>query len=302
MVNPGVFIRNARMYVKSREIFRNWQTSVLDYFMAKAGLKKCVRVHCADGGKLCIPPILYRTTVLFYSLGSIKSVSCNKDTIYINGVGFSIRDKIIVHTKDGIAAFKEFRRTYFDIFIFNDYGIIDVKDRIVVDVGAFVGDSAIYFVMKGARKVYAIEPHPGAYQEMLENIKLNNMEDKIIPINAALGDKSGKIRIPNIDTQNTVITYYGSGNNGEIEVPMITLSQLIKDYSIEPDVLKMDCEGCEFDIILNDYEHVRLFKELIFEYHEENDRRLTDLLNKLSNDYKCNEGPVGIVHCVKLNL
>jgi len=31
--------------------------------------------------------------------------------------------------------------------------------------------------------VYAIEPHPEAYNEMIENIKLNNMEDRIIPIN-----------------------------------------------------------------------------------------------------------------------
>jgi len=29
----------------------------------------------------------------------------------------------------------------------------------------------------------------------------------------------------------------------------------------------MDCEGCEYDVILNDYEHVRLFDEVYFEYH-----------------------------------
>ena len=25
----------------------------------------------------------------------------------------------------------------------------------------------------------------------------------------------------------------------------------------------MDCEGCEFNMILNDYEHVKLFKEVV---------------------------------------
>ncbi|WP_143701287.1 hypothetical protein [Vulcanisaeta thermophila] len=39
------------------------------------------------------------------------------------------------------------------------------------------------------------------------------------------------------------------------------LSKLIRDYGIEPDVLKMDCEGCEFDVVLNDYDAVRLFRE-----------------------------------------
>ena len=184
-----------------------------------------------------------------------------------------------------------------EIFIYQDYS--------AVDVGGFVGDSAIYFVLRGAKKVYAIEPHPGAYAEMLENIKLNNMQDKIIPINAALGSKPGKIRIPNIDVNTTRGTYYGPESNGSIEVPMITLKQLINDYGIEPDILKMNCEGCEFDAILNDYEHVRLFRELIFEYHEGNGRKLAELLGKLNNNYECkiikSTNIKGIVHCMKLN-
>jgi len=52
-------------------------------------------------------------------------------------------------------------------------------------------------------------------------------------------------------------------------------------------VLKIDCEGCEFDIIPNDYEHVRLFRELILEYHYPGFNRLDDLLVILNRDYKC---------------
>ena len=32
-----------------------------------------------------------------------------------------------------------------------------------------------------------------------------------------------------------------------------------------PDVLKMDCEGCEFEIILN--EDLSMFNDIIFEHH-----------------------------------
>ena len=55
-----------------------------------------------------------------------------------------------------------------------------------------------------------------------------------------MGSKPGKIRIPNINTKATGGAYYGRENNGDIEIPMITLKQLIDDYGIEPDVLKMD--------------------------------------------------------------
>jgi hypothetical protein len=50
----------------------------------------------------------------------------------------------------------------------------------------------------------------------------------------------------------------------------------------------MDCEGCEYDVILNDYEHVKLFDEVYFEHHAYATGVPVDvLLQKLSKDYKC---------------
>ena len=39
----------------------------------------------------------------------------------------------------------------------------------------------------------------------------------------------------------------------------------MNDYNFTPDVLKIDCEGCEFEIILN--EDLSMFNEIIFEHH-----------------------------------
>jgi hypothetical protein len=65
----------------------------------------------------------------------------------------------------------------------------------------------------------------------------------------------------------------------------------------------MDCEGCEFDVILNDYEHARLFRELILEYHPKHvNKPVGDLLNVLSRDYKCDvrgNEDLGIMHCIR---
>ena len=44
-----------------------------------------------------------------------------------------------------------------------EYGIVNVKDKQAVDVG----DTSIYFALKGAERVYAIEPHPLAYEELV---------------------------------------------------------------------------------------------------------------------------------------
>ncbi len=85
----------------------------------------------------------------------------------------------------------------------------------------------------------------------------------------------------------------------------MTLSDIVNLLS-DPNnaILKMDCEGCEYDIILNDYEHVRIFKELIFEYHEifsgiPKER----LLQVLAKDFNCRiirDGYIGLVKCIRL--
>ena len=45
------------------------------------------------------------------------------------------------------------------------------------------------------------------------------------------------------------MTYKSSSD--KYYVGVITIDDILEDYDIQPDILKMDCEGCEFDIILN---------------------------------------------------
>jgi len=200
--------------------------------------------------------------------------------------------------------FRHTRCTIFQVFNDGNYEHLNVKDRVVIDIGAYIGDSAIYFALKGARKVIAIEPHPGAYAEMLDNIRLNNMENVIVPVNAGLASKPGKVCVENVDVSNTFDIYHRPGDCPNA-VPAVTLGELINKFGIDPNdaVLKMDCEGCEYDVILNDYEHVRLFRELILEYHPKHvNKSVDELLNVLGRDYECNirgNEDLGIMHCIK---
>ena len=71
----------------------------------------------------------------------------------------------------------------------------------VIDVGAFVGDTAMYFILRGARRVIAVEPHPGAYAEMLDNVKLNNLKGVVVPVNAGLASKPGKVCVKDVSAE-----------------------------------------------------------------------------------------------------
>jgi FkbM family methyltransferase len=85
----------------------------------------------------------------------------------------------------------------------------------VIDVGAFVGDTAMYFILKGARRVVAIEPLPANYEELLDNIHLNGIEGRIIPINAMVGSRRMIVEIPT-----NVPIYIRGGSIGEFRRDM----------------------------------------------------------------------------------
>jgi SAM-dependent methyltransferase len=107
--------------------------------------------------------------------------------------GWKYKDGFV--EKEGVF-FKYGAYSVFEIFDGHEYDNIDVYGRDVVDIGANVGDSSIYFALTGARKVVGVEPLPNVYARAIENVRLNHFEGKIFLINAALGPKSGKIKVP----------------------------------------------------------------------------------------------------------
>lgn len=157
-------------------------------------------------------------------------------------------------------------------FLENQYEFIYpfIKNAKIIDIGANIGDTAILFAEKGASKVYAYEPHPFFYDLAIKNITLNNLSDKIgiSPYGVGAKDSVLKIRDDSVFGPTGV---FGSGKiegMKEIEIKIIPLSKIIKD-ALGSDVLKMDCEGAEFDAILScPSDMLRKIKVMAIEFHK----------------------------------
>jgi len=120
------------------------------------------------------------------------------------------------------------------IFIGDVYKFLPVKDRIVVDVGASIADSCIYFASQGAKRVIALEPDARVFEMAKRNIEVNNFSDNIELIRAGC----------------TGISKDGF-KNSQPEQNM-TLRQIIdKCEPTIPRILKLGCLGCEYDVLLN---------------------------------------------------
>lgn len=152
-----------------------------------------------------------------------------------------------------------------EVFFKQGYGMLPVKNRFVIDVGTNIADSAIYFAMKGAKKIIALEPYPKNYEIAKSNIKLNRLSNKIDLVMGAISNRGGVIKI---DTEREGMHVLEASNMG-VEVPLMTLEQILDRYDIKSAVLKMDCEGCEYPSILSSSkETLRRFTDIQIEYHD----------------------------------
>jgi FkbM family methyltransferase len=315
----------------NRKFFKNWITSLIIAALSYTDIakRKHVTVKCVDNCVSEIPLMAFIRLLYARKMNVIKRYDCCKGIVeLINGASIPIDEvangdvyaliaplrgwKFDENEKVWLKRDVRFRHMYYSILEIFDEGVyeaVNCKDKDVIDVGAFVGDSAIYFILKGAKRVIAVEPHPKAYKELIENIRLNGLEKRIIPINVALSSTDGVIdlSLEDIDTASIaknplkMFAKHHEDTNS-YRVKAITLSEIIELYNVDGGVLKMDCEGCEYDIILNDFEHVSLFDELIFEYHADAaGMPIQSLLRILSRNFNCRVikwgSTQGIVQC-----
>jgi FkbM family methyltransferase len=137
---------------------------------------------------------------------------------------------------------------------------------IVVDVGAHMGKYTIIASKRvGANgKVIAIEAHPGNYEMLNRNIKLNGLTN-VTTLNYAVYSKESKIKLYVPDEEfgytmhHSIMFSYlspkyslkGKENEKFIEVNANTLDNLLQKNEISREVnwIKIDVEGAEFEVL-----------------------------------------------------
>ena len=162
--------------------------------------------------------------------------------------------------------------------IYDVKGFTPKENDVVVDVGAYYGDSAIWWAKEFRAKVIAFEPLKKAYKEMLKNIKLNHVERLIKAYNVALG--SGK-------------TILGGTNKGTM-FGITSKERKIKTKTLDSfnlrkvDILKIDVEGFEYDVLLGAIETIKRTKpKIILEAHSKELRReCEEILKSLNYELK----------------
>ncbi|UQY80232.1 FkbM family methyltransferase [Candidatus Hepatincola sp. Av] len=137
---------------------------------------------------------------------------------------------------------------------------------IVLDVGANIGMYSIKLLQHFPFvKIYAFEPILENFELLCENIRLNNLEKNIIPINKAICSHNNGVYMkylpffPAGSSSNNLLIerrnslqYYSVLSEKPIFVESTTLDAFLQEHNIDKvKLIKMDCEGAEKEIIYN---------------------------------------------------
>jgi len=165
------------------------------------------------------------------------------------------------------------KETFLDAF-YSRYGVPINDGWTVVDIGAGIGDFSIYAAHANPQtKVFAFEPFPESYLLLERNITLNDIEN-VFPLQAAIWSKVGVLNLENVsgeplqiiskEMHSTII------EKSVIKVRALTLAQVFEKHAIEKlDLLKLDCEGAEYEIFSGVSPEVfNKIERIIMEYHD----------------------------------
>jgi FkbM family methyltransferase len=171
-----------------------------------------------------------------------------------------------------------------ETFYHGCYDVFDVSNGNVVDVGAFMGDTAVYFASKGAKKVVAFEPAKHLFSYALKNVQLNGLGDVIDVKNEAIGVDYGEEKFYYLESQPGASSILPKKGSICYKVKVVPLSSVMAEFD-HVDLLKLDCEGMEDKILLQAYraELLKNISNIIVEVHDSQKlKTITDILEKAS--------------------
>ncbi len=163
----------------------------------------------------------------------------------------------------------------FGVFANNEYDSLTalIDGVIVVDIGAATADTAILFILNGAKKVLGYELNKRQYKLALHNVSVNNFE-KCINI-----QHCGVATAP-VKSNDEILGAIMEDSDREMVsgAKFLTLDQISSQLPDGKCALKVDVDGYEYDIFNSaSIDSLRKYETIFLEYHF----GIKDLVKKL---------------------
>ncbi|HDR14795.1 MAG TPA: FkbM family methyltransferase [Desulfobacteraceae bacterium] len=123
---------------------------------------------------------------------------------------------------------------------------------VVVDIGANTGFFCLFVArMRPGARIVCCEPIPANLAQLSRNAEINpNIDITVLPVAVYGTSGSVKLLVESQDAFTTAATVFSVDGRIPLEVPCVTLQDLFEEQNLEKiDLLKLDCEGSEYEIL-----------------------------------------------------
>lgn len=181
-----------------------------------------------------------------------------------------------------------------EIFIRSDYDFTTVSKAVIIDIGANIGITSLFFSQFDfVEKIYAFEPVKDTYEQAEYNFSLNSKMHKVASIkNIGLGKSSrkefflfdklwkGNAGFRGLESPSYLQNKTATEREVQIEDASIELEAIITANPGRKIIVKMDCEGGEYEIIEGLYASgmIQSINVLLLEWHDHGSRKLEKIL------------------------
>jgi len=137
------------------------------------------------------------------------------------------------------------------------------ENKVVVDVGANVGNHTIFFskVCK-SKQVYSFEPQSNIFKILKKNVELNHMESVVELHNIGIGKEYSFGNIIVTDENNYGMSRINKNEHGTIEIN--SLDNILGSKVNSVDMIKIDVEGMEIEVLEGAKNILKKFKPIIY--------------------------------------
>ena len=177
----------------------------------------------------------------------------------------------------------EARRLYKEIFKEKVYEVLNFIPNRILDVGAYIGLSTIWFAEQyPSAEILALEPNKQAFNALVKN---TSYFSNVSSLNKALGIINGDQKFYIDNEWMSVSSFYpgswlGNRESYSTMVNVVTLHALIEQFGAF-DLVKLDVEGLEMKILKRNIPIFQAVSVLIAEFHETKNRKLENFLKLL---------------------
>ncbi len=170
-----------------------------------------------------------------------KTISKKKKYKFIGDTDITIIKGISTSELQYYCGFSEFKDMGFLVHFLR-------KEDTFIDIGANIGSYTLLASSHMGAETIAVEPVPITFSYLQENIRINNIEGKVNPLNIGLSNQKSTLKFSSLlDAVNHVISNEEAITMPFVEVPVDTLDNISKDK--HPICIKIDVEGFETNVI-----------------------------------------------------